>query len=389
MSTAFPRTALRTPAAAGAFRGWERFDILLVLPALGLVALGLVLIYSGSASTYDGPVASINNPVMRQVAFATIGIAAMLVAARFDYHHLTHYWWLLYIISIVSLVAILLIGQTQFGSTRWFNLGPIQVQPSEFAKLAVIVAMARYFQDRGGDAKDLRSLLISLAIVAPIAGLVFIEPDLGTTIVFGAIWIGMVSVAGVNRNHLIVLGAMFVAILPFIWAFAVADYQVERISVLIDPYEDRQGLGAGYNNIQSQLAIGSGGLTGKGLRNGDQTQLEYLKVPTKDFVFSVLAEEFGFVGAMALFTLFVLLLLRAIRVAALAGDPAGQLIAVGIVVLILMQAFVNLAVNLSLFPVTGIPLPFVSQGGSSLVSLFGSLGILQSIVMRHRAYRQN
>ncbi len=313
----------------------------------------------------------------------------MLVASRFDYHHLTHYWWLLYIISIVSLIGILFIGQTQFGSTRWFNVGPIQVQPSEFAKLATIVAMARYFQDRGGDAKDLRSLMISLAIVVPIAGLVFIEPDLGTSIVFGAIWLGMVTVAGVNRNHLIVLGALFVAVLPFVWAFAVADYQVERISVLIDPYEDQAGLGAGYNNIQSELAIGSGGAWGKGLRNGDQTQLEYLKVPTKDFVFSVLAEEFGFAGALTLFALFVLLLWRAIRVAGLAGDPAGQLMAVGIVILILMQAFINLAVNLSLFPVTGIPLPFVSQGGSSLVSLFVSLGILQSIVMRHRAYRQS
>jgi rod shape determining protein RodA len=388
MSTTFPRATLRTPATLGALRGWERFDVLLVLPAIGLVLIGFVLIYSGSSALYAGPAASINNPVARQFIFAGVGFCAMLVAARFDYHHLTHYWWLLYAISIVSLVAVLFIGDTAFGSTRWFDLGIVQVQPSEFAKLAVIVATARFFQDRGGDAKDIQSLLISLAIVAPVAGLVFIEPDLGTTIVFGAIWLGMVTVAGVSRNHLIVLGAMFVAILPFVWAFAVADYQVERISVLIDPYEDQDGRGAGYNNIQSALAIGSGGFSGKGLRNGDQTQLEYLKVPTKDFVFSVLAEEFGFIGAMVLFALFVVLLLRAIRIAGLAGDPAGQLMAVGIVLLILMQAFINLAVNLSLFPVTGIPLPFVSQGGSSLVSLFVSLGILQSILMRHRAYRQ-
>jgi rod shape determining protein RodA len=379
---------LRADTRLRAFQGWERFDLLLVLPALGLVVLGFLLIYSGSASTYDGPAMGIDSPVARQVAFAAVGVAAMLVFSRFDYHHLTHYWWLLYAIAIVSLIAILAVGQTEFGSTRWFNLGPIQVQPSEFAKLATIVAMARFFQDRGGDAKDLRSLLISLAIVVPIIGLVFIEPDLGTSIVFAAIWLGMVTVAGVSRNHLMVLGALFLAALPFVWAFAVADYQVERISVLIDPYEDQGGLGAGYNNIQSEFAIGSGGPLGKGYLNGDQTQLQYLKVPTKDFVFSVLAEEMGFAGCMALFGLFILLLFRALRVASLAGDPAGQLIAVGIVVLILMQAFINLSVNLSLFPVTGIPLPFVSQGGSSLVSLFVSLGILQSIVMRHRAYRQ-
>jgi rod shape determining protein RodA len=381
---------VRLGAGAGlrAFRGWDHFDGLLVLPAAGLVVLGFLLIYSGSASTYDGPAMGINSPVARQIGFAAVGFAAMLVFSRFDYHHLTHYWWLLYAIAIVSLIAILLVGQTQFGSTRWFNVGPFQVQPSEFAKLATIVALARFFQDRGGDAKDLRALLISLAIVLPVIGLVFIEPDLGTSIVFAAIWLGMVTIAGVNRNHLMVLGALFLAALPFVWAFAVADYQVERISVLIDPYEDQGGLGAGYNNIQSEFAIGSGGMLGKGFLNGDQTQLQYLKVPTKDFVFSVLAEEMGFIGCMVLFGLFVLLLMRAIRVANLAGDPAGQLIAVGIVVLVLMQAFINLAVNLSLFPVTGIPLPFVSQGGSSLVSLFVSLGILQSIVMRHRAYRQ-
>ena len=179
-----------------------------------------------------------------------------------------------------------------------------------------------------------------------------------------------------------------VAILPFAWAFFVADYQVERISTMLDPYEDQQGLGSGYNNIQVEIAIGSGGTFGKGLTNGDQTQLEYLKVPTRDFIFAVAAEELGFVGAMGLFALFILLLMRGIRAAQLAGDATGQLIAVGIVILILMQAFINLAVNLGLFPVTGLPLPFVSQGGSSLVSLFMSLGLLQSIITRHRAYRQ-
>jgi rod shape determining protein RodA len=154
----------------------------------------------------------------------------------------------------------------------------------------------------------------------------------------------------------------------------------------VDPNEDP--LDAGYNVIQSQIAVGSGQWTGKGLTNGAQTQLRYLKVPTKDFIFSVLGEELGFAGAMGLFALFIFLLMRGVRAAQIAGDTAGQLVAVGIVMLILMQTFINIAVNVSLFPVTGIPLPFVSQGGSSLVSLFMSLGILQSIIMRHRAYRQ-
>jgi rod shape determining protein RodA len=158
--------------------------------------------------------------------------------------------------------------------------------------------------------------------------------------------------------------------------------------VLIDSTSEGRALDEGYNVNQSKIAVGSGGLIGPGLGEGKQTQLGYLRVPTKDFIFSVLGEELGFVGCMGLFALFILLLMRGIRAAQIAGDTAGQLMAVGIVVLILMQAFINIAVNLSLFPVTGIPLPFVSQGGSSLVSLFFSLGLLQSIIMRHRAYRQ-
>jgi rod shape determining protein RodA len=368
------------------FRGWDRFDYILLLPALALVVLGLLLIHSGSARTYAGPIASFSNPVAKQVVFAFAGVVAMLLVSKLDYHYLTHYAWVLYAIGLFSLVVILIIGHTAFGSTRWFNVGPIQVQPSEFAKLATILALARFFSEHGGDARDLRALLISLAIVAPTAGLVFIEPDLGTSIVIVSIWLGVVIVAGANRGHLLVMGALFVAAMPFLWTFFIADYQVTRVAVLVDPGKDP--LGDSYNVNQAKIAIGSGQILGNGLMNGQQTQRGYLKVPTKDFIFSVLGEELGFVGAMGLFTLFGILLFRGIRAAQIAGDTAGQLVAVGVVVLILMQTFINIAVNVSLFPVTGIPLPFVSQGGSSLLTLFIAIGILQSIVMRHRAYRQ-
>jgi rod shape determining protein RodA len=374
--------------ARAAFRGWDRFDAVMTLAALGLVVLGLLLIHSGSRNEYSGPALSFANPVVKQLVFALVGLGAMLVMSRVDYHRLTHYWWLWYGLSLLALVAVLIVGQTQFGSTRWFDIGPVQVQPSEFAKVAVIVALARFFADYGGDARDLRALLVSLAIVVPVALLIFVEPDLGTAAVTIAIWLGVVVVAGVNRSHLALLAAVCLAAAPFVWTFAVADYQVERVSILVDPYRDQGGLGAGYNVIQAETAIGSGGLLGKGLGNGEQTQLEFLKVPTKDFIFSVLGEELGFAGAMGLFALYILLLWRGIRAAQIAGDAAGQLIAVGIVVLILTQTFINIAVNVGLFPVTGIPLPFVSQGGSSLVALFASLGILQSIILRHRSYRQ-
>ncbi len=368
------------------FQGWDRFDYILTTTAILLVVFGLVLIYSGSIRSYDGPIASFTNPVAKQLVFAFVGVVAMLLVSKLDYHYLTHYAWILYGIGLISLVVILAVGHSAYGSTRWFNLGPIQIQPSEFAKLATILALARFFSEHGGDAKDLRALLISLLIVAPVAGLVFVEPDLGTTVVILSIWLGVVVVAGVNRGHLLVMGAIFLAVLPFVWTFFIADYQVTRVATLVDAEQDP--LGEGYNVIQSKIAVGSGQWFGNGLTNGQQTQQGNLKVPTKDYIFSVLGEELGFTGAMGLFALFILLLMRGIRAAQIAGDTAGQLVAVGIVVLILMQAFINIAVNVSLFPVTGVPLPFVSQGGSSLLSVFIALGLLQSIIMRHRAYRQ-
>ncbi len=376
----------RVRSRASLWRGWDRFDYVMVGAALALVGCGLALIHSGSRPWYDGPLTSLASPVAKQGLFAVVGIAVMLGVSRVDYHRFVHFAWLLYGLSIVALVALFVLGSTAYGSTRWFDLGPVQVQPSEFAKVAAILCLARFFSEHGGDARDLRALLLSLAIVAPLAGLVFIQPDLGTSIVFGGIWLGIVVIAGANRSHLLVMAAVFVAVLPFAWTFAIADYQVERVAVLVDPEEDP--LDSGYNVLQSQIALGSGQLFGKGYMQGDQTQLEYLKVATKDFIFSLLGEEFGFVGAMAIFGLFIVLLMRGVRAAQLAGDTTGQLIAVGITMLILMQTFINVAVNVSLFPVTGIPLPFVSQGGSSLVSLFASLGLLQSIVMRHRSYRQ-
>lgn len=376
----------RARAGSAVWRGWDRFDYLMVFAAVALVIYGLLLIYSGSLPWYEGPVVSLNNPSAKQAVFAAVGVVAMLIVSKIDYHYFIHYSWALYLMGIISLIAILAFGSTEGGAKSWFTFGPVQVQPSEFAKIATILLLARFFSEHGGDARELKSLVLSLAIMVPVVGLVFIQPDLGTSLVFGAIWLGVVIVAGVNRSHLLVMGAIFVALLPFVWTFGIADYQVQRISVLVDP--NRDPLDTGFTTLQGEIALGSGQVFGKGFTQGDQTQLEYLRVATRDFIFSLMGEEFGFVGAMVMFGLFILLLMRGIRAAQLAGDTAGQLVAVGIVMLILMQTFINIAVNLGLFPVTGIPLPFVSQGGSSLVSLFIAIGILQSIVMRHRAYRQ-
>jgi rod shape determining protein RodA len=256
------------------------------------------------------------------------------------------------------------------------------VQPSEIAKVCTVIMLAKYFSDHEERMDSLRVFLTSMVIAAVPAGLVLMEPDLGSAMVFGVIWLAMVIIAGARPSHLVGLFAAALALLPgAIWAIA-HDYQKERISVWLDPNKDP--LGKGFNILQAEISIGSGGLFGKGLTHGTQTQLDYLRTQTTDYVFSVGAEELGFFGAMILFGLFAIVLFRCLRVAGLSDDAFGRLIAVGVMSFILFQVFINVGVNIRLVPVTGVPLPLVSQGGSSLITILASLGILQSILGHRR-----
>jgi rod shape determining protein RodA len=230
--------------------------------------------------------------------------------------------------------------------------------------------------------QDVRVFLITLAMAALPATLVMVEPDMGTALVFGATWLGMVLVVGAPLRYVAVLIGLAVSLIPFATLAVMGDYQRERFASWIDPNHDP--LGGGFNILQSEIAIASGGLFGKGLTEGTQTQLDFLQTSTTDYIFSVLGEELGLMGAVILFSLFILLLFRGIRAASISQDPFGRLLATGIVIMILFQTFINVAVNIRLLPVTGIPLPFVSQGGSSLVMLFGALGLIESVVIRHR-----
>jgi rod shape determining protein RodA len=285
---------------------------------------------------------------------------------------------------VAALVFVVVFGEETYGSRRWIEIGGTPVQPSEIAKLVTIVALAKYLSDREESVRTWRVLLTSLAIAALPAALVFAEPDLGSAAIFAAIWLGLVVVAGARWSHLAaLLGAALVAV-PFAFIGLVTDYQRERVALWLDP--ERDPTGAGFNILQGRISIGSGGFWGKGWTEGTQTQLDYLRTETTDYVFAVLGEELGFIGAVVLFSLFVILLWRALRAAELSRDMFGRLIATGLVIFILLQTFINVAVNEGLLPVTGIPLPFVSQGGSSLITLFIGLGILQSILVRHRRF---
>lgn len=363
-------------------RNWRSFDYVLVFTALALLGLGLALIYSGSLSTYHSGAAILRGPIAKQVAFAVAGVALMLGLARLDYRNWSGFALPLYVLSVVALAGVLVLGQHIFGSRRWIQFAGMQLQPSEVAKLVTIVLLARYLSENEDRLNRLKPILISLGMAAVPAMLVFDEPDLGTAVVFLAVWLGMVFVAGARLRHLLTIAGAVVVAIPFLMLVALTGYQRERLAIFVNPARDP--FGTGYNILQAQIGIGSGGWFGKGLTHGTQTQYAYLRTQTTDYVFSVLGEELGFVGCMVLFCLFIVLLMRGLRVAALAPDSFGRLIATGIAIMILFQVFINVGVNIRLFPVTGIPLPLISQGGSSLLMLFGALGLLQSILLRRR-----
>ena len=362
-------------------RALRHFDLVLVILAVALVAYGAVLIYSASLSAYPEGITP-GHPVVKQVVFAILGLGISLGIAWLDYRMWGQMAPALYLLAVFMLGAVLVVGDSAYGSTRWFSVGGQQVQASEIAKVLVIITLARFMADNQHRMGDIRIFATTLGMAALPAGLVLIEPDMGTALVFGATWMGMVLVAGAPVRYVGVLVGLAVSLIPFAALAVMGDYQRERFATWIDPNHDP--LGGGFNILQGEIGIGSGGIFGKGLTHGSQTQLDFLQTSTTDYIFSVLGEELGLMGAVILFALFTLLLFRGIRAASMSQDQYGRLLATGIVIMILFQTFINVAVNIRLLPVTGIPLPFVSQGGSSLIMLFGAVGLIESVVIRHR-----
>lgn len=362
-------------------RAVRNFDFVMVAIALALVAYGAVLIYSASLSAY--PHVDFSHPMVKQLVFAVLGIGVMTALVWLDYRSFGQMAPALYGLAVFMLFAVLFTGASAYGSTRWFDIAGQQVQASEIAKLLTIIGLARYLADRQQQMEDVRVFLLSFLMMIVPAGLVMLEPDMGTAMVFGAVWLGMVLMAGAPVRYVTVLVGLCVSLIPFGALAIMGDYQRERFQLWIDPNSDP--LGGGFNIIQSEIGVGAGGLFGRGLTHGTQTQLDFLQTSTTDYIFSVLGEELGLMGALVLFALFTVLLFRGIRVATVAKDQFARLLATGVVIMVLFQVFINVAVNLRLVPVTGIPLPFVSQGGSSLIMIFAALGLLEGIMIRHKS----
>jgi rod shape determining protein RodA len=361
-------------------RSWSKFDPWLLASALALVCYGLVVLRSATLLA-DQPV---SRQLLTQAIYAGVGVAAMFAVASFDYRMVGALAVPLYVFTLGLLGYVLVAGKVMYGAQRWIALGPVSFQPSELAKLGVIICLARFLASREDEGRSLTAVLGSLAIVTVPAALVYRQPDLGTALVLFAIWFGMLFVAGAPLKWLGAAVALPLIAFPLIWN-AMHDYMRRRLTIFLSP--ERDPFGEGYNVIQARVSVGSGGWWGRGLGNGTQTQLNFLKVQHSDFIFAVLAEELGFIGAAGLLLLFCALFWRCIKVAQRSRDAFGRLLAAGIVSMLLFQLFVNVGMNIGLAPVTGIPLPFVSAGGSSLLAIFACLGLLQSVLLHAQARR--
>ena len=359
-------------------RRFDRLDPFLLVATLLLIGYGLVMTYS---ATFEDRTlgAETSQFVLRGIVWAILGLAAMAIVAWMDYRWLGNGAPLLYVGALLMLVAILVIGDQSLGAQRAVSIGGQKVQFSELAKVLVIVVLAKWFADRRVRMGSLWTLLGGLVLLGPPAYLVYRQPDLGTTLVFLASFVGVAFIAGARPWQLASLAGIAIAITPVVWSF-LKDYQRARLVSFLDPYADP--LGTGWNIIQSLIAVGSGGVFGKGLTAGTQSPLGYLPIAESDFIFANLAEDLGFVGALVLFALYLGLFLAGLRIAMRAPDTFGGLVASGVVAMLAFQVFVNVGMAISIMPVTGIPLPFISHGGSSLVSICVALGLLQSIAMR-------
>ena len=356
------------------------FDFWLFGATLLITAIGILMIYSATECITGEPL-DWASPTVRQSLYALVGIAGMLILTALDYRIYASLHWLLWIATLGLLVIVFGIGQITHGAQRWIDLRLFVVQPSELSRLALILVSAKYMSDHAAEMTRWRYLAMSFLVVILPMVLVYFQPDLGTTIVIGATWGIMALAAGMRLRDVLIILAIAVVFAPFIWA-NLRPYQQERILTFVDP--GRDPLGSGYNVTQARIAIGAGGWWGTGFCGGPQSQLRFLRIRQTDFIFSVIGEELGFFGSVFVLAIFAFILFRLIRVAMLARDPYGKLIAVGVVAMLFVQSYVNLGMNLGLMPVVGIPLPFVSSGGSSLVTLFAAEGIAQSILLRHR-----
>ncbi|MDQ3958508.1 MAG: rod shape-determining protein RodA [Actinomycetota bacterium] len=360
----------------------RHLDPTLLLVTLLLSAFGAVMIFS--ATVHKQETAGLDTALFleRQLAYAVAATVVLLVVSFFDYRHFRAFAPIVYVFTVLALVLVITpLGQEVQGSQRWIDFGAFQMQPSEMAKVVVIVTLAAYFSLQKGQLRA-RDVAAAVGIVAVPSLLIYVQPDLGTMMVFVALLGLMLLVGGAKVRHLLTLAVLGAGLVGFVvQADLLEDYQIERITAFMDPTPDVQS--EGYNLTQSMIAIGSGGLSGKGLEGKNtQTSLDFIPEQHTDFIFTAVGEQLGFVGSATLLALFAFLLWRALRIAALSRDLFGTLIAAGIAGYWGFQIFINMGMTMGIMPITGIPLPFISYGGSSLITNYMAVGLLLNVHMR-------
>jgi rod shape determining protein RodA len=358
----------------------RHLDLILVGSVLAINALGLLMIYSATRNGLGGATGP-TYYLKRQLVFVVLGVAIMAAAILIDYHRMREWAPAIYGVTIAMLALVLTpLGSSTLGSQARFSVGPIAIQPSEFAKFAVILIVAAYAAVHRGDL-DARRLVTVLAIVAPSLGLVMLQPDLGTALVIGTIVLAILAVAGAKGRHLAVLALIGITgVVVAVNLGVLKPYQVDRLTAFLDQNGDQQR--TTYNLEQSKTAIGNGGTTGQGLFKGSQTSLGHVPEQHTDFIFTAVGEELGFVGAGLLLALFGIVVWRSWRTAVLSNDFFGTLLSVGVVAMLAFQIFENVGMTMGIMPITGIPLPFMSYGGSSALVSFACIGLVANVSMR-------
>jgi rod shape determining protein RodA len=352
---------------------WKDFDWAMLALALAICAVGLVQIASATRGT---PLAGLQ---WKQLAWIVMGLAGMALIARIDYHAFLEQAPILYLLALLALFAVLMLGHRKFGARRWIEIAGQGIQVSEVVKVVIIIALARYFSELRTE----RLTLMDLAKIGVLAGLptalILLQPDLGTALVLIALTGVGVFLAGVEWKHAIAMILLGALLIPVGWHY-MKPYQKHRIEAFLDPEETAQS--SGYQTLQSKIAVGSGGVWGKGLNQGSQNQLGFVPVRWADFILAGLAEEQGFAGVLVALLLYMGLLLRLVGTAQLAGDRAGMYLVMGVAAVLGFHVLVNTAMVIGYMPVTGIPLPLMSHGGSATLFVFLALGLATNVRLR-------
>ncbi|OGO18961.1 MAG: hypothetical protein A2Z14_04915 [Chloroflexi bacterium RBG_16_48_8] len=378
----------------GQTRIWRHFDTWLLAAVVMLTIAGVAMIRSAIAGNEE-----LANHDQRQAIFAIAGLIVVIIFAAIDYRIWAALSRPLFLGTIALLGLIYFAGEVGFGAQRWFQVGIVNIQPSELSKIVMILVLADFFSKRQSKIGFLGLILKSIVLIGLPAFLVLIQPDLSTSIVLFVLWFALIWAAGLPLKYIaifiLIVVIIFSVIAPLLVQYITVDYLQEKDFYFIQYYQmsrianflfpnPEQSYGATYNVEQALISIGSGGLIGQGYGHGTQVQLRFLKVRHTDFIFSALAEEFGFIGTIAFLLVLTLVIHRCLRAARIARDQYGALICYGVAVLLLFQSAFNVGMNLNLFPVSGIPLPFFSYGGSSLLTSLIGIGLVESVILRHK-----